>query len=417
VEPVPAVVLCLNVGSSSLKAAVRAPELRLRASAADLTDAAGELAVDGPGGRADRIRLPDGWRSVVREVGDALRSRGLRPDVVAHRIVLGSEQLEEPRLADDALLARLRAESPLAPLHLPRQLDVVDRARRCWPDATTVLCPDSGFHRQLPDEARTLPLPPEARSSGLRRWGFHGLAVQSVVDQLPDLGSAVVVHLGSGCSVTAVADGASRHTTMAISPAGGVPSLTRSGDLDPEVVLQLVEVCGRDVDAVRRMVNQRSGVAGLSGGRTDVRQLLRDGDAAADLALRIFVRDVGMAVAGAVTTLDRWDAVVFTGGIGTGSAVVRERICSRLLCLRPDAGRRPGPPSAQLAASGVRVLVEPVDEEAVMDRLTRALLGSGRAQPDGSPPVPGARRMTVPAENPWAGVDRADVSSTSEEEP
>lgn len=261
-------------------------------------------------------------------------------------------------------------------LHLPRQLDVVDRARRCWPDAQVVFCPDSGFHRQLPDEPETLPLPQRASVLG---GGASTDWRCSVVDQLPDLGSAVVAHLGSGCSGTAVADRASRHTTMAISPAGGVPSLTRSGDLDPEVVLQLVDAAGGDVDAVRRMVNQRSGVAGLSGGRTDVRQLLRDGDRAADLAIRVFVGDIAMAVAGAVTTLDRWDALVFTGGIGTGSAVVRERVCARLLSLRPDAATHPGQATAQLAASGVRVLVQPVDEEAVTDRLARVTLGSATA--------------------------------------
>ncbi|GAA4733927.1 acetate/propionate family kinase [Modestobacter marinus] len=387
VEPARPVVLALNVGSSSLRAALRVPELRVRAHAAELSRAAGELALDGPGGGRERIALPDGWDSALPALAGALASRAPQPDVVVHRIVLGSDLLVGPRPADGALLARLRAESHRAPLHLPRQLDVVDRARRCWPGARIVLCPDSGFHRQLPDEAEVLPLPPDARASGLRRWGFHGLAVQSVVDRLPDLGPAVVVHLGSGCSVTAVADGRPRHTTMAISPAGGVPSLTRSGDLDPEVVLQLLEATGGDVDAVRRTLNQRSGVAGLSGGRTDVRELLRAADASADLALRVFVRDVAMAVAAAVTALDRWDAVVFTGGIGAGSAVVRDLVCARLLSLRQGAAGHPGPPAAQLAASGVRVVVEHVDEEAVMDRLARAVLRGDAAGPDGAAPV------------------------------
>jgi acetate kinase len=162
---------------------------------------------------------------------------------------------------------------------------------------------------------------------------------------------------------------------MEVSPAGGVPSLTRSGDLDPEVVLQLVEGAGGDVAAVRALLNERSGIAGLAGGRTDVRALLADGDAAGDLALRVWVRQVGMAVAAAVTALDRWDALVFTGGIGTGSAEVRERVCARLLPLRPGAAAHPGPPSARLAAGGVRVFAHPVDEEAVMDRTVRALPG------------------------------------------
>jgi acetate kinase len=374
----PAVVLSLNVGSSSLRAAVRTPEPRVRVHIAELGGTGGDLTVEGPGQLLERARLRDGWAGAVGEVADALTSRGLVPTVVAHRIVLGSALLPVARRADDALLGRLRAEQHRAPLHLPRQLDVVDQARRCWPDATVVLCPDSAFHRQLPDEAVALPLPAGARAGGLRRWGFHGLAVQSVVDGLPDLGSAVVAHLGAGCSVTAVSEGVSRHTTMEISPAGGVPSLTRSGDLDPEVVLQLVAEAGGDVPAVRSLLNQRSGIAGLAGGRADVRTLLADGDAAGDLALRVWVRQVGMAIAAAVTALDRWDALVFTGGIGTGSAEVRERICARLLPLRPGAGAHPGPPSAQLAASGIRLLVHPVDEEAVMDRTARTLSG-GRA--------------------------------------
>jgi len=386
VDPSSDVVLALNVGSSSLKAAVRDPELRIRVHAADLTSSTGGLTVDVPGQRQQEEVALRGWGQALGAVADALSAHGCRPVVVVHRIVVGSSLLTAPRAADDALVGALRGARSRAPLHLPRQLDIVDRARASWPDARVVLCPDSGFHEQLPDEASTLPLPRGAGAVGLRRWGFHGLAVQSVVDQLPDLGSAVVVHLGGGCSVTAVADGVSRHTTMAMSPAGGVPSLTRSGDLDPEVVLQLLDAYDGDVEAVRRLLNTESGVAGLSGGRTDVRELLAAGDAGADLALRVFVRDVAMAVAGAVTTLDRWDSLVFTGGIGTGSAEIRERVCARLVPLRPGAADRPGPATARLEATGLRLLAEPVDEEAVMDRLARAVgTGPGRGRPA---PVP-----------------------------
>ena len=390
-DPIPDVVLAVNVGSSSLKAAVRDPGLRLRVHAADLTPGGGELAVTGPDGRQEVAHLPGGWRSAVRAVADELSGRDVVPTVVVHRIVLGSSLLPEPRVGHEALLAELRRESRRAPLHLPRQLDVVGEARERWPHARVVLCPDSGFHQGLPDEAVALPLPSEARASGLRRWGFHGLAVESVVQRRPRLGSAVIAHLGSGCSVTAVADGVSRHTSMAVSPAGGVPSLTRSGDLDPEVVLQLVDAHGGEVAAVRQLLNQRSGVAGLSGGRTDVRDLLAAGDSAADLALRVLVRDVAMAVAGAVTALDRWDALVFTGGIGTGSTEVRERICARLLPLRPGAAERPGSPSAQLEATGLHVLTESVDEEAVMDRLARTALCTGT--PDARRPVAAPGRL------------------------
>lgn len=129
---------------------------------------------------------------------------------------------------------------------------------------------------------------------------------------------------------------------------------------------------------MRELLNRRSGVARLSGGGTDVRDLLADGGEAADLALRVFVRQVAMAVGAAVTTLDGWDTLVFTGGIGRHSAEIRERVCTRLLSLRPGATAGTGPPSERLAASGVRVLAVPVDEEAVMDRLARAVLAGRR---------------------------------------
>jgi acetate kinase len=364
-------VLSLNVGSTSLKAALRDPRLRMHVAVTGLDGDAGRLTVSVPGSPAEDGVVRNGWGPALEAVGEALTRRGLHPDVVAHRIVHGGAAIVRAERVDAEVLDRLRAEAPLDPLHLPRQLDVLERARALWPAADVVLVPDGVFHRTLPAEAVELPLPAEVRATGLRRWGFHGLAVQSVVDELPGLGGAVVVHLGSGCSVTAVQAGASRSTTMSLSPAGGIPSVTRSGDLDPEVVLRLVEAAGGSVTAVREMLNQRSGLAGLSGGRTDVRELLAATDPAADLAVRVLVRSVAMAVAAAVTTLDEWHTLVFTGGIGVHSEEIRERVCARLLALRPGAADYGGPPSQRLAASGVRVRVLPVDEEAVMDRLAR----------------------------------------------
>ncbi|MGY1734976.1 hypothetical protein [Geodermatophilus sp. SYSU D00684] len=383
----PPVVLSLDVGSSSLKAAVRDPDLRMRVDVTGLDrtgpDAAAHVTISGTGSFVEHARLPGGWAGVLPEVADALARRALHPQVVAHRVVHGSRLLTGPRRADASLLARLHAEAHLDPLHLPRQLAVLEEARALWPEAEAVLVPDDGFFAALPDDAVTLPLPADARAAGLRRWGFHGLAVQSVVDLLPGLGGAVVVHLGSGCSVSAVQDGRPRSTTMAVSPAGGIPSLTRSGDLDPEVVLRLVELAGGSVPAVREMLHSRSGIAGLAGGRTDVRELLAAQDGSADLALRVFVRAVAMAVAAAATTLDGWDAVVFSGGIGQHSAELRERVCARLLPLRSGQG---GVPSERLVAAGVRVLAVPVDEEAVMDRLARHVVTG----------VPGGQALAVP---------------------
>ena len=364
-------VLSLNVGSSSLKAALRDPGLRVHVAVTELDGETGRLTVSVPGAPAEDAVVRNGWGPALEAVAEALTRRGLNPDVVAHRIVHASAALVRAQHADAEVLGRFRADAHLDPVHLTRQLDVLEQARALWPAADVILVPDDVFHRSLPDEAVELPLPADVRATGLRRWGFHGLAVQSVVDELPGLGGAVVVHLGSGCSVTAVQAGASRSTSMSLSPAGGIPSLTRSGDLDPEVVLRLVEVAGASAATVRELLNHRSGLAGLSGGRTDVRALLAATDPAADLAVRVFVRHVAMAVAAAVTTLDGWHTLVFTGGIGLHSEEIREQVCARLLALRPGAGDYGGPPSQRLAASGVRVRVLPVDEEAVMDRLAR----------------------------------------------
>jgi acetate kinase len=371
-----AVVLALNVGSSSLKAAVRDPDLRLHVELAGLGGERAHLTLRGTGSFDERGVVPGSWATALDAVTETLARHALHPEVVVHRIVHGSAALTGARRAGDDLLARLGTEAHLDPLHLPRQLAVVADARAHWPDAEVVLVPDGLFQAELPDEAVTLPLPADARRAGLRRWGFHGLAVRSVVDALPDLGDVVVAHLGSGCSVTAVSGGAPRHTTMALSPTGGIPSMTRSGDLDPEVVLRLVEDAGGSVPAVRALLNERSGLAGLSGGVTDVRVLLADPAPAADLALRVFVRQVAMAIGGAVTTLDGWDGLVFTGGIGLHSAEIRERVCARLLPLRPGAADRAGSPSERLAATGVHVCAVPVDEEAVMDRAARGVLGA-----------------------------------------
>jgi acetate kinase len=353
-----------------------------------LDGATARMTVSVPGSPPEEAAVRNGWGSALDALAGALTRRGMHPDVVAHRIVHGSEALVRAQYAGAEVLDRLHAEAHLDPLHLPRQLDVLEQARALWPAADVVLVPDDVFHRSLPDEAVALPLPAEVRATGLRRWGFHGLAVQSVVDELPGLGGGVVVHLGSGCSVTAVQAGVSRSTSMSLSPGGGIPSVTRSGDLDPEVVLRLVESGEGSVRAVRELLNQRSGLAGLSGGRTDVRDLLAATDPAADLALRVFVRQVAMAVAAAVTTLDDWDTLVFTGGIGVHSEEIRERVCARLLALRPGAAGYGGPPTQRLAASGVRVRIVPVDEEAVMDRLAREVESEPSSVATAAAPAP-----------------------------
>jgi acetate kinase len=352
-------ILALNPGSSSLKAALRDPELRWSNSLERIADTAGlDAALD----------------SIAHDLAD----QSLSPAVVAHRVVHGGPNHFQPTVVDAALLADLTDAIPLAPLHLPGELDTIRRARAAWPDAVHVVCFDTGFHHDLPEASIRLPVAAELAEVGVRRYGFHGLSIMSVLHAEPELGRAVVAHLGSGCSVTAVVDGHSKHTTMSLTPTAGMVSATRSGDLDPEIVLYLIEEIGYSVDRLRAMLDGHSGLAGIAGGRHDVRDLLaarREQDPAAALALSIFTGSAAMAIASCATVLDRWDALVFTGGVGENSAEIRDDICARLLSLR-SGDQTPGrSASDQLSDTGIRVLAVPADEESVLDRLARDLVG------------------------------------------
>jgi len=385
-----AAVLAINPGSSSLKAVLRSPDVSLTAGIEHLGTERARWTATGDG--QDPVSEPfDGdLPAAIARLAELLARHGVQPDAIAHRVVHGGPSYDRATVITDTVRETLDALVAWAPLHLPGDLASIDAARRAWPDTVHVACFDTAFHHSLPDEARRLPLAAQADQLGLRRYGFHGLSVQSIIDAVPDLGGAVIAHLGSGCSVTAVSDGRSLHTSMSLTPTGGVMSATRSGDLDPEIPLLLLDRPGATTDSVRGMLDQDSGLAGIAHGLHDVRDLLaaRHHDPAADLALRVFTRSVAMAVAAAATALPRWDTLVFTGGIGEHAPAVCGEICRRLTSLRPPLSVRGGPsgdPAAKvhigaaagmraLTATGLRVLIAQADEAAVMDRQTRALL-------------------------------------------
>jgi acetate kinase len=351
-------VLALNVGSSSLKAVLRSdpgiPRLALLAE---------RLASDGAtlrvGGDEATIPLEGGIGAAVEGVARFLADRELSPDAVAHRVVHGGPDHYRPCVVDDALLNDLQNLVTLAPLHLPPALEAVNLARRIWPRSVHVACFDTGYHHDLPETSIRLPLPVEVTGLGIRRYGFHGLSVQSVLLARPDLADAVIAHLGSGCSVTAVgSDRLPRHTSMSFTPASGMMSSTRAGDLDPEVLLFLIEHHGFTASDLRDVLDSRSGLFGVSGGRRDMRDLLDADDHYAKLALAMFVSSAAMAIAASATTLDRWRWLVFTGGVGEHAIAVRAQICDRL------------------RLEGVEIVVVPADEERVMDEMTRTLMNS-----------------------------------------
>jgi acetate kinase len=248
-----AVVLSVNPGSRSLKAAAH----------------------DGSGDRLWAHQVPRPTTdpdSGVTEIAGRLASAGLTVSAVAHRVVHGGPVHVAPERIDDELVADLRELVDFAPLHLPGDLDSIEAARSRWPDVPHVACFDTAFHATLGPAAHRLPVPDAVTAMGVRRYGFHGLSVQHVVDTVPGLGRAAVAHLGGGCSVTAVARGRSVQTSMSFSPTGGLPSVSRSGDLDPQVLLFLVDR-GWTSAELRGLVDRSSGLAGMSGGLTDVAEL------------------------------------------------------------------------------------------------------------------------------------------------
>jgi len=246
---------------------------------------------------------------------------------VGHRVVHGGEHLTEPTPIDDGVLAQLEALVALAPLHNEPAVRAIEEARRALPEATHVAVFDTAFHRTIPEVARTYALPKRYRERGIRKFGFHGLSVQWVAEQVvvPRL---VVCHLGGGSSVTAVDAGRSIDTTMGFTPLEGVPMATRAGSFDPGALLYLLRE-GIDPAELDRALEHESGLTGLAG-TGDVARLEQDPSPQAVLALELYCYRVAQAVAAMTAALGGLDALAFTAGIGENSETVRAKICARL---------------------------------------------------------------------------------------
>jgi acetate kinase len=317
-------VLAINAGSSSLKVSV----------------------VEGDRAKTTTVAwIGDDRRATL---SSALREIGARPDgvdAIAHRVVHGGERLTSPTLIDDAVLAEIAAVSELAPLHNDVALATIAAARSLMPDLPHVACFDTAFHAGLPEAAVRYPVPSAWRTRwGVRRFGFHGLSAEWSVRRTAELLGRpatglelVVAHLGSGCSVTAVSGGASVWTSMGFTPLDGLMMRTRSGAIDPGILIHVIREGGLGVDDVAHALDRESGLAGVGGGSGDVRDLeaaASDGDGDARLALDMFALRAAAGIAAAATSLPRLDAVVFTGGIGEHGGPLRAQIVARLAVLR-----------------------------------------------------------------------------------
>jgi acetate kinase len=327
----------------------------------------------------------DGDREVERgavgvrdDHGDAVRGLVARlgdwPQAVGHRIVHGGRAFTSPVRVDVEVRARLASIVPLAPLHLPAELAAIDAVTAARPELSQVACFDTAFHRDMPEVARRFALPSELADAGVERYGFHGLSYEYVASTFPPerLRRAVFAHLGSGASVVAIREGRSVDTTMGFSPTGGVVMGTRSGDLDPGLILYLLDH-GYDRARLGRLVDHDAGLRALSGTTPDMRALLaaRASDARAMLAIDVFCYSIRKAIGGFAAVLGGVDTLVFTGGIGEHAAPVREQICDGLgyLGVALDAQRNVTH-DPMIGAGKCEVRVVTTDEERVIARST-----------------------------------------------
>jgi acetate kinase len=327
-----------------------------------------------------RLRVLDAEDRVVASFS-SLPTELPAVDAVVHRVVHGGTTFTGPVVVDADVEAQIRALTELAPLHQPKSLAALDAVRDLLPGVPQVACFDTAFHSTIPAAAATYALPAEwTRRYGLRRFGFHGLshawAVRRTALLFPNARRMVTCHLGAGASLCAVLDGRSVDTTMGFTPLEGLVMATRSGSVDPGLVLWLAE---REPD-VAAALERRSGLLGLADS-ADMVELLGRTDEAAQLALAVYLHRLRAGIAAMAASLGGLDACVFIGGVGENSPVVRERAAAGLgfLGIQVDPERNAsGQPQREIsnASSPVRVLVEPAREDLEMASQARTLLES-----------------------------------------
>ncbi|HEY7062748.1 MAG TPA: acetate/propionate family kinase [Chloroflexota bacterium] len=389
----PTRLLTINVGSSSLKAVL----YRL-----DLTETVEvRVAAERIGIANSSLRLTDVHGAVLLHRTDPLPDhaaalealftwlRGQRLDdglcAIGQRVVQGGSQYSAPTLITDTVLAVLRSLVPLDTEHLPQALGVIESLREAYPDLPQVACFDTAFHRTMPRVAQMFALPRDLWDAGVARYGFHGLSYEYIVQELRTLdgsaadGRVIVAHLGNGASMAAIHHGVGVDTTMGLTPTGGLVMSSRSGDLDPGVLLYLMESRGLDAAALTRLLNKEAGLRGVSGSSGDMQDLLaREAtDPRAAEAVALFCYQARKFAGALTAALGGLDTLVFTAGMGEHAPAIRARICDGLqyLGLALDAERNAAhAPIISSDASRVVVRVIPTDEDLMIARHTYRLI-------------------------------------------
>jgi acetate kinase len=385
-----AVILVINTGSSSLK-------LGLYVEREGQEHLLFDGLADGIGRSSGTLTMRDANGQVLRSeaLSSTTQHEALReavkwlaelssgtPSAIGHRVVHGGPRLTTHQRITPEVLDQLRQCVHFAPLHIPMALKLIEEAQSAYPKTPEFACFDTAFHRTMPEAASRFALPRELYDRGVRRYGFHGLSYESILyqlgDELPE--RTVIAHLGSGASLAAVRDGRSVDTSMGLTPTGGIPMATRTGDLDPGVILYLLRQEHATVDSVEALLNHDSGLKALSGGKGDVRDLeaaADAGDREAQLALEIFCSRIGQTVAAYGAVLGGIDMLVFAGGIGEHSGRVRGTVCGGLGFLGvvlDQSANRSHAATISAPESTVRVRIVPSEEDRQIARHCRALL-------------------------------------------
>jgi acetate kinase len=334
------------------------------------------------------VTAPD-HKAAVSALMDWIEERSGRDALTAvgHRVVHGGPKYSEPQRITVEMIGELHQLSPFDPEHLPEEILLTEAFHRRFPDLPQIACFDTAFHHDLPRVARLLPIPRRYEAQGVRRYGFHGLSYAFLMGELARLagaeaaqGRVILAHLGNGASLAAVLDGQSVDTSMSFTPTAGVPMSTRSGDLDPGLLWYLARTENMSAKQFNEMVNFRSGLLGVSETSSDMRDLLgrETQDVRAAEAVALFCYQVKKWIGAFAAALGGLDTLVFAGGIGEKSSVVRARICDGLVFLGIELeGKRNTENEGVISVAGSRVAVRVIhtDEEWVIANTVCRVLG------------------------------------------
>ena len=382
-------ILAINSGSSTLKFGLFSGEAGeehalAKGSADGIGKEVGKLEIlDAEGKSLHSDHTPIGSQQVaLSRISDELKGLAFpEPVAIGHRIVHGGPRLRDHVRITSDVIAALEASVHFAPVHIPTSVELIRHTETIYPNLAQFACFDTAFHKTLPEKAYHYPLPAKYLEEGVQRYGFHGLSYASIVHQLgPELKPrTVVAHLGNGASLAALRDGKSVDTSMGLTPTGGIPMSTRTGDLDPGVLLYIRRTEGLSGNELEDLLNHQSGLKAL-GGSNDMRELQKGaaaGDAKAALAIEVFCTAIAKTIAAYAVSLGGLEMLVFAGGIGEHSAQVRAEVCGRLglLGLFLDAERNDASePVLSSGASRIEVRIVSAQEEIQIAREVRARL-------------------------------------------